>query len=137
MNMNMLGSLDGPRGDMEANTHSETTEVLLTLLSQNKALGGKKLHLFHHKLRKLHSKYFISILFFTTKSKYIFKFSLFLAAIPKCTGCGLLILDRFILKVLDKNWHSKCLKCANCNDLLKDKCFVKDTDVYYKEDFFR
>ena len=59
------------------------------------------------------------------------------AAIPKCTGCGLLILDRFILKVLDKNWHSKCLKCANCNELLKDKCFVKDSDVYCKEDFFR
>ena len=36
-----------------------------------------------------------------------------------------------------KNWHSKCLKCANCNELLKDKCFVKDSDVYCKEDFFR
>ena len=41
MNMNMLGSLDGSRGDIESGTHSETTEVLLSLLSQNKALGGK------------------------------------------------------------------------------------------------
>jgi hypothetical protein len=78
--------------------HTETTEVLLSLLSQNKALG---------------------------------------ASIPKCTGCGLLILDRFVLKVLDNNWHSKCLKCAHCNDQLKDKCFVRENEVYCKEDFFR
>ena len=59
------------------------------------------------------------------------------ATIPKCTGCGLLILDRFILKVLDNNWHSKCLKCAHCNEALKDKCFVRDSEVFCKEDFFR
>ena len=41
MNINMLGSLEGARSDIEAGSHSETTEVLLTLLSQNKALGGK------------------------------------------------------------------------------------------------
>merc|ERR1711963_1222029 len=83
--------------EMDA-VHSETTEVLLSLLSQNKALG---------------------------------------ASIPKCTGCGLFILDRFILKVLDNNWHSKCLKCAHCNETLKDKCFVRDSEVFCKEDFFR
>lgn len=59
------------------------------------------------------------------------------ASIPKCTGCGLLILDRFILKVLDNTWHAKCLKCAHCNEALKDKCFVRDSEVFCKEDFFR
>lgn len=59
------------------------------------------------------------------------------ASIPKCAGCGLLILDRFILKVSDKNWHSKCLKCANCNIQLDEKCFVKDSDVYCRDDFIR
>merc|ERR1719273_119926 len=83
---------------MDSAHHVETTEVLLSLLSQNKALS---------------------------------------ATIPKCTGCGLLILDRFILKVLDNNWHSKCLKCAHCNEALKDKCFVRDSEVFCKEDFFR
>ena len=39
----MMGTLDGPRGDIEPGTHTETTEVLLSLLSQNKALGGKKI----------------------------------------------------------------------------------------------
>ena len=38
----MMGTLDVPRGDIEPGTHTETTEVLLSLLSQNKALGGKK-----------------------------------------------------------------------------------------------
>ena len=52
-------------------------------------------------------------------------------------GCGLLILDRFILKVLDNTWHSKCLKCSHCNEPLKEKCFVRDSDVFCKEDFFR
>ena len=41
MNMNIMGSLDGQRADIEPGTHTETTEVLLSLLSQNKALGGK------------------------------------------------------------------------------------------------
>ena len=35
MNINMLGSLDATRSDIEAGSHSETTEVLLTLLSQS------------------------------------------------------------------------------------------------------
>ena len=48
-----------------------------------------------------------------------------------------MILDRFILRVLDKNWHSKCLKCSHCNEHLKDKCFVRDSNVYCKADFFR
>merc|ERR1719412_1464114 len=87
----------GVAGDLDPE-HAETTEVLLSLLQQNKALS---------------------------------------ASIPKCTGCGLFILDRFILKVLDNNWHSKCLKCAQCNDVLKDKCFVRDSEVFCKEDFFR
>ncbi|ELU05149.1 hypothetical protein CAPTEDRAFT_228137 [Capitella teleta] len=62
---------------------------------------------------------------------------LLLAAIPKCAGCGDAILDRFILKVLDRSWHSKCLMCADCNGHLSDKCFSKGDKVYCKEDFFR
>ena len=102
--------------EMDA-VHSETTEVLLSLLSQNKALGGK---------------------FESADCWQVLNYYNNLAAsIPKCTGCGLLILDRFILKVLDNTWHSKCLKCSHCNEPLKDKCFVRDSDVFCKEDFFR
>ncbi|KAK2152354.1 hypothetical protein LSH36_330g01040 [Paralvinella palmiformis] len=59
------------------------------------------------------------------------------ATIPKCAGCTEPILDRFILKVLDRSWHSKCLKCADCHLHLNDKCFSKGDRVYCKDDFFR
>ena len=42
-----------------------------------------------------------------------------------------------MLKVLDKCWHSKCLKCADCGDSLVEKCFIRETEVYCREDFFR
>ena len=36
----MLDSVDGSTGDINSSNHNEATEVLLSLLSQNKALGG-------------------------------------------------------------------------------------------------
>ncbi|RUS87222.1 hypothetical protein EGW08_005062, partial [Elysia chlorotica] len=59
------------------------------------------------------------------------------AAIPKCAGCGEHIYDRFILKVLDRAWHSKCLTCSDCMAPLSDKCFSKGDNVYCKDDFFK
>ncbi|KAK1165430.1 LIM/homeobox protein Lhx4 isoform X2, partial [Acipenser oxyrinchus oxyrinchus] len=56
--------------------------------------------------------------------------------IPQCAGCNQHILDKFILKVLDRHWHGKCLKCADCQVLLADKCFSRAGNVYCKEDFF-
>uniref|UniRef100_A0A8C2X0N5 LIM zinc-binding domain-containing protein n=1 Tax=Cyclopterus lumpus TaxID=8103 RepID=A0A8C2X0N5_CYCLU len=57
--------------------------------------------------------------------------------IPHCAGCSQHILDKFILKVLDRHWHSKCLKCADCQTPLADKCFSRAGSVYCKEDFFK
>merc|ERR1712130_914177 len=59
------------------------------------------------------------------------------ATIPKCGSCGGMILDRFILKVVDQPWHAKCLTCAVCAQPLRDKCFVKNNEVFCREDFFR
>lgn len=59
------------------------------------------------------------------------------ASIPKCGGCGEMILDRFILKVLDRTWHAKCLKCADCGAQLTDKCFARGGQVFCKDDFFK
>uniref|UniRef100_A0A8C2UH88 LIM homeobox 4 n=1 Tax=Coturnix japonica TaxID=93934 RepID=A0A8C2UH88_COTJA len=42
------------------------------------------------------------------------------AEIPQCAGCSQHILDKFILKVLDRHWHSSCLKCADCQMQLAD-----------------
>ncbi|KAK1155648.1 LIM/homeobox protein Lhx3 [Huso huso] len=57
--------------------------------------------------------------------------------IPMCAGCNQHIVDRFILKVLDRHWHSKCLKCSDCQTQLADKCFSRGESVYCKEDFFK
>ena len=56
---------------------------------------------------------------------------------PICAGCNLPIIDRFILKVLEKPWHSKCLKCSDCDMLLTDKCYSREGLVFCKEDFSR
>ncbi|KAF3849028.1 hypothetical protein F7725_015525 [Dissostichus mawsoni] len=45
--------------------------------------------------------------------------------IPVCAGCNQHIVDRFILKVLDRHWHSKCLKCSDCQAQLSEKCFSR------------
>ena len=64
-------------------------------------------------------------------------FSKIAATIPKCGSCGGMILDRFILKVVDQPWHAKCLTCAVCAQPLREKCFVKNNEVFCREDFFR
>uniref|UniRef100_A0A7N9DAC5 LIM homeobox 4 n=1 Tax=Macaca fascicularis TaxID=9541 RepID=A0A7N9DAC5_MACFA len=60
-----------------------------------------------------------------------------LKEIPQCAGCNQHILDKFILKVLDRHWHSSCLKCADCQMQLADRCFSRAGSVYCKEDFFK
>ncbi|XP_058528543.1 LIM/homeobox protein Lhx3 [Ochotona princeps] len=57
--------------------------------------------------------------------------------IPLCAGCDQRILDRFILKALDRHWHSRCLKCSDCHTPLAERCFSRGESVYCKEDFFK
>lgn len=57
--------------------------------------------------------------------------------IPMCAGCDQHILDRFILKALDRHWHSKCLKCSDCHVPLAERCFSRGESVYCKDDFFK
>ncbi|XP_035291429.1 LIM/homeobox protein Lhx3-like, partial [Anguilla anguilla] len=57
--------------------------------------------------------------------------------IPVCAGCNQHIVDRFVLKVLDRHWHSTCFKCSNCQGQLADKCFSRGDSVYCKDDFFK
>ncbi|XP_077162363.1 LOW QUALITY PROTEIN: LIM/homeobox protein Lhx3 [Paroedura picta] len=57
--------------------------------------------------------------------------------IPLCAGCSQPIADRFLLKVLERHWHSKCLKCSDCQVPLAEKCFSRGESVFCKEDFFK
>ena len=54
-----------------------------------------------------------------------------------CAGCNTPIVDRFILKVIDKPWHARCLRCSDCQIQLKDKCYSRGGLIYCKEDFSR
>ncbi|XP_076352144.1 LIM/homeobox protein Lhx3-like isoform X2 [Tachypleus tridentatus] len=63
--------------------------------------------------------------------------TILLPTIPKCAGCEEPILDRFILKVLDRSWHARCLKCSECEVQLTNKCFSRNETVFCKEDFFK
>lgn len=63
--------------------------------------------------------------------------SFFTATIPKCGGCHEFILDRFILKVSDRTWHAKCLKCSDCHAQLNEKCFIRSGQLFCKDDFFK
>lgn len=65
-----------------------------------------------------------------------FRFS-FTATIPKCGGCHEFILDRFILKVSDRTWHAKCLQCNDCHAQLNEKCFIRNGQLFCKDDFFK
>ncbi|KAL7042448.1 hypothetical protein ACKWTF_001141 [Chironomus riparius] len=59
------------------------------------------------------------------------------ASIPKCGGCHEFILDRFILKVSDRTWHAKCLQCCDCHTQLNEKCFIRNGQLFCKDDFFK
>ena len=47
------------------------------------------------------------------------------------------ILDRFLLNVLDRAWHVKCVQCCECKCNLTEKCFSREGKLYCKNDFFR
>ncbi|KAF7244344.1 LIM/homeobox protein Lhx1 [Varanus komodoensis] len=53
-----------------------------------------------------------------------------------CAGCKRPILDRFLLNVLDRAWHVKCVQCCECKCNLTEKCFSREGKLYCKNDFF-
>lgn len=58
-------------------------------------------------------------------------------AMVVCAGCERPIVDRFLLKVLDRTWHVNCVQCCECKSNLTEKCFSRDGRLYCKTDFFR
>ena len=51
----------------------------------------------------------------------------------ECAGCLRPIKDRFLLKVLDKDWHPSCVRCQLCRKQLDEKCFYKEGKIYCKD----
>lgn len=52
-----------------------------------------------------------------------------------CGGCNLIIKDQYMLNVLNKSWHSTCLKCHDCNIPQSDTLFYRDNMILCKIDF--
>nr|QRF78307.1 Lhx1/5 [Priapulus caudatus] len=57
--------------------------------------------------------------------------------VVQCAGCERPILDRFLLNVLDRAWHAKCVQCCECKQNLTEKCFSRDGKLFCRTDFFR
>jgi len=57
--------------------------------------------------------------------------------IISCEGCGQVIEDRFVHKVLEATYHQKCLRCHECQQVLQNKCYAREHKVYCKKDFFK
>ncbi|XP_053210763.1 uncharacterized membrane protein DDB_G0293934-like isoform X2 [Panonychus citri] len=54
-----------------------------------------------------------------------------------CAGCDQPITDRYLDKILDRSWHTYCVKCFDCDVQLTGKCFSRDDKLYCKQDFFK
>lgn len=57
-----------------------------------------------------------------------------------CAGCGNKIMDRFLLKAMERHWHHSCLKCSICQRYLADMgstFFTKDNLILCKSDYVK
>lgn len=57
-----------------------------------------------------------------------------------CAGCNSKIMDRYLLKAMERHWHNGCLKCHICQSNLADigtSCFIKDSMILCKQDYMR
>lgn len=54
-----------------------------------------------------------------------------------CAGCQDRIEDPFLLNVNERAYHSRCLRCAECNQQLSEKCFYRDAKIYCRTDFYK
>ncbi|KAK0425541.1 hypothetical protein QR680_009252 [Steinernema hermaphroditum] len=52
-----------------------------------------------------------------------------------CVGCNLAIQDRYILRVSNLEFHTDCLKCADCKSPLMQTCFTRDGLLFCRQDF--
>ncbi|CAB4069435.1 LHX6_8 [Lepeophtheirus salmonis] len=54
-----------------------------------------------------------------------------------CFSCGDVIVDRYILQVACRSWHSQCLRCCVCRGQLDSQtsCFIRDEALYCKLDY--
>nr|QRF78334.1 Lhx1/5c [Owenia fusiformis] len=57
--------------------------------------------------------------------------------LPTCANCDGKIREKYFMEAAGKSWHSTCLKCVICHDVLDDKCYCRNEQIYCKDDFLR
>ena len=62
------------------------------------------------------------------------------SSVQTCAGCMTAIKEKYLLKAVDKFWHTTCLKCCECGVVLEQvgkSCFVKGTAILCRYDYMR
>uniref|UniRef100_F1L8M7 Homeobox protein ceh-14 n=1 Tax=Ascaris suum TaxID=6253 RepID=F1L8M7_ASCSU len=54
-----------------------------------------------------------------------------------CGKCEEPIRDRYLLKVLDRSYHTQCLRCTHCEQPLTSKCYLKGGQPFCKDHFYK
>ncbi|KAM4880204.1 LIM homeobox transcription factor 1-alpha-like [Sylvia borin] len=54
-----------------------------------------------------------------------------------CAGCGSGIWDRFLLRVNERPWHERCVRCCECSQPLRGSCFCRQHRLYCRPDYRR
>ncbi|KAI3383553.1 hypothetical protein SNEBB_005360 [Seison nebaliae] len=54
-----------------------------------------------------------------------------------CQKCNEPIADQYRVFLLNCYWHEQCLQCSSCHNLLEDRCFFKNGQLFCKEDFLK
>lgn len=57
--------------------------------------------------------------------------------ISLCGNCCRPIYDRYLMRVVDKSYHEKCLQCTACSIDLIGSCFIKDGKLLCRHDYER
>lgn len=54
-----------------------------------------------------------------------------------CAGCQMPIKDRFLFSVIEQNFHQDCIRCADCELSLNERCYTFEGKLYCHKDYWR
>ncbi|CAJ0609055.1 unnamed protein product [Cylicocyclus nassatus] len=54
-----------------------------------------------------------------------------------CSRCDMPIRERFVNRVLERSYHTECLRCYVCNEALTSTCFMKEDSLFCKDHFYK
>ena len=59
-------------------------------------------------------------------------------AVVHCSTCCRPILDRYVFQIgTYQSYHQHCLKCVDCGQQLNEKCFLKEDQLFCRQDFYK